>query len=53
MTRKADPNLHTKDSHGESAFERFETFARNLVSVPKKEIDRRAKAYERKKRGRS
>jgi len=33
-------------------FERFLELARRLVSVPKKEIDRRAEAYEKqKKRG--
>lgn len=34
----------------EQEFERFHDLARKLVSVSKKEIDRKAKAYERKKK---
>jgi len=30
-------------------FERFEAFAKKLISVPKTEIDKRAKEYERQK----
>jgi hypothetical protein len=30
-------------------FERFEAFAKALISVPKAEIDKRAKEYERQK----
>jgi hypothetical protein len=34
------------------AFQRFTEFARRLMSVPKTEIDERAREYERKKRER-
>lgn len=33
-------------------FERFEGFLKELISVPKEEIDRRAKEYERRKQSR-
>ncbi len=33
-----------------SPFERFEDFARKVVSVPKAEIDRRERTYKEKKR---
>lgn len=35
-----------------SEFERFEAFAKQLISVPKAEIDNRVKEYERQKQGR-
>jgi len=34
-------------------FERFEAFAKQLISVPKAEIDKRAKEYERQKQART
>jgi hypothetical protein len=34
---------------GRTPFERFEGFTRRLMAVPKKEIDEKAKEYERKK----
>lgn len=34
----------------QSPFERFEEFARRVVSVPKTELDRREKAYRDKRR---
>ncbi len=32
------------------AFEQFETLAKRLLSVPKKDADKKARDYERKKR---
>lgn len=36
-----------------NAYERFESLARRLVAVPKKELERKAKTHERKKQERS
>jgi hypothetical protein len=35
---------------GRTPFERFEDFTRRIMAVPKKEIDEKAKEYERKKK---
>lgn len=44
-----DSRQSTKRS---AEFERFEAFAKELISVPKAEIDKRAKEYERQKQRR-
>lgn len=41
----------SKSSKSEE-FERFEAFAKELISVPKSEIDKRQKEYERERQAR-
>ncbi len=51
--RKKPPIAPTEESEG-SERDRFGRFAKKLVSVPKKEIDEKAKDWEHKRRkGRS
>jgi hypothetical protein len=47
-----DPDSSRRPSKPSSEFERFEAFAKELISVPKAEIDKRAKEYERQKQRR-
>ena len=42
-----DPDSRQPERSAE--FKRFEAFAKELISVPKEEIDKRAKEYERQK----
>jgi hypothetical protein len=42
--KKAEPKRE-----GSEAFDKFQDLARKLIAVPKKEIDREAAKYERKK----
>jgi hypothetical protein len=37
---------------GQTPFQRFEEFARKVISVPKAEIDEREREYRRKREGR-
>lgn len=48
--KKHDPRSEQLDPE---ANERFESLAKRLLSVPKKEIDREVKAHERKRRAKS
>jgi hypothetical protein len=47
-----DPDSSRQSSKRSIEFERFEAFAKELISVPKAEIDKRAKEYERQKQRR-
>ena len=47
-----DPDSSRQASERSAEFERFEAFAKELISVPKAEIDKRAKEYERQKQRR-
>lgn len=47
-----DPDSSRNASKRSAEFERFEAFAKVLISVPKAEIDKRAKDYERQKQRR-
>ena len=40
-----EPEKATPESPPESPFQRFEEFARRVISVPKAEIDERERAY--------
>jgi len=42
-----------KMQHGQIAFERFRKFAQKVISVPKSEIDGRAKEYKKARKKRS
>lgn len=44
------PQHDASTAENPDAFERFRELTRKLIGVPKKEIDRRAKVYERKKK---
>lgn len=44
--KKAAPKRETNNNE---AFEKFQDLTRRLVAVPKKEIDKKAAEYERKK----
>lgn len=44
-----EPSKPPSKSAKSEEFERFEAFAKELVSVPKAEIDKRAAEYERQK----
>lgn len=46
------PASSRKASKRSEEFERFEAFAKQLISIPKTEIDKRAKEYERQKQRR-
>jgi hypothetical protein len=39
----------SEKQNGETAFDRFKELARKLVRVPKKEVDRKEAAYQRRK----
>jgi len=41
-----------KTTKSESSFQRFETFTKNLLAVPKKELDKEIAKYKRKKKNR-
>lgn len=47
-----NPDSSCDASKRSEEFERFEAFAKQLISVPKAEIDKRAKEYEREKQRR-
>lgn len=47
-----DPDSSRQPLKRSVEFERFEAFAKELISVPKAEIDKRAKEYERQKQKR-
>jgi hypothetical protein len=47
------PPERSKPPSKSEEFERFEAFAKELISVPKAEIDKRAKEYERRKQKRT
>jgi hypothetical protein len=46
------PKSSSAASERSEEFERFEAFAKQLISVPKAEIDKRAAEYKQKKRKR-
>ena len=47
-----EPDLSRSKAKASSEFERFEALAKALISVPKDEIDEKAKEYERQKQKR-
>lgn len=47
-----EPDSLRPSSRASSEFENFETLAKRLISVPKEEIDKKAKGYERQKQKR-
>jgi hypothetical protein len=49
MTPKPLLPNQANQSSGQSEFERFDTFVRKLVSVPKSEIDKAEMRYQKKK----
>jgi hypothetical protein len=46
---KRQPPRPEQDGQKDSSFDRFESLTKRLVAVPKKEIDRKAKARQRRK----
>jgi hypothetical protein len=46
------PPEPSKSASKSEEFERFEAFAKELISVPKAEIDKRAEEYQRQKQRR-
>ncbi len=50
---KESPNTKPKATKTETPFQKFERLAREIVAVPKREIDKRQRKWERDKAKRS